>query len=270
MKIREGITIPFFLIFSIFFAVSLIAAEPTDTGATDDSVIMIAGYITPTPLKVIESVTDGTAHQPTVGGIHMTYSGYRNFTNGDGYFSFPKHHPSHELRIIITTKMGYDLYKHTVSKQELPAEKPPIAVYRVQKLRESAQMMNRSEQTDSPSYRTNAPKSVDENQWLWKVKFDGSTPPSGGITSHDLVIFADPKHFYLQDGSVHYAEESNQFVLPHNMLYLLSAPPAPQIRRLDAYTESVDTQRESDVTGGSDGDNAAPPTERAISQASDV
>ena len=199
--------------------------------------VLIAGYLSPAPLEVTEPVAEGGGPRPHVGGVKVLYSGYSNFTNNDGYFSIPKHHGSDKLRIVVTTQVGYEMLKNTVSHQKTVASTAPMAVYTIAKYKES----------DRPSQKkVTDGASLDPNQWYWQVTAQGNTLENG-LTSHDLVIVSDPKHIYIQDASIHYCQEHNQFIIPQNLIFVVTTPDHATITKDDQFVQSVDASEKNDT-----------------------
>jgi len=235
MNHKRTINIAVFILFAIT-ATHISADTPatapeskpaaTPAGALTSTPI-IAGYITPVPDEVLDSLSTEKPKPPIVGGIKMTYSGYNQYTNADGFFQFPKHHSANELRIIICSGTDYDLLKNTVSKIEVTKKtKPAIAVYRITKQK-------------------------DENGSFCKVESQGTSVPSGGLLSSDIIIHADPSCFYIQPDSVHFdssePDDIANFIIPTDTLYLLRTPAPSELTKSDNLTESVDAKTESDM-----------------------
>jgi hypothetical protein len=198
---------------------------------------LIAGYIAPAPDEVLYSLSTQKPQTPVVGGIKINYSGYVNYTNADGYFSFPKHHAAHELRIIICESADYDLLKNTVSKVQVKkVQQPTIAVYKITKQQETTEQSAASE-----SGTKQLPTDPQPGAWYFKVESLGNSLPDGLLSSHDCIIYCHPSELYLQDGAVHYAEENSNFILPLGFAYLLKTPAATSIERTDVMTLSVDS-----------------------------
>ncbi|MDQ5890758.1 MAG: hypothetical protein QG604_632 [Candidatus Dependentiae bacterium] len=268
---KSRLTITFFLVIS------------TLTCITQAGTPIIAGYLFPAPHEVLESMTIEEIKQPVVGGVKMTYSGYTDYTNSDGYFSFPKHHTEPELRIIVCPETDYDLTKNTVSSIKTKSATPAFVWYLVTKQQDNgaAPVVTKdpnatpaqpnsndpkpANETPGNSADKNTAKSADDtqtknlaaafadpnatptNSWYFKVEAKGSTLPPNGIKPTDLVIHCDPSAIYLQDQSVYYSEESSHFIIPDECIYLLKTPPAPALDQNDLMTESVDAETEKDT-----------------------
>ena len=235
MNHKRAINIAVFILFTIT-ALHIFADAPpsatspaaaTPAAAPTPSTPIIAGYISAVPDEVLNSISAETTTAPTVGGIKMTYSGYNNYTNNDGYFCFPKHHAANELRIIICNQTNYDLLKNTVSKIEISKkQQPTLAVYRIIKQK-------------------------DDNASFFKIESQGTTLPTGGLLSSDLIIHADPACFYIQPDSVHFAssepEDIANFIIPTDVVYLLKSPEPIDLTKADNLTQSVDASLETDT-----------------------
>jgi hypothetical protein len=232
--IKSVRTIPFFVVLTSSLC-SLHASS-----------VMLAGHLSPAPDEVLRAVQSGPITQPTVGGIKMTYAGYVDSTNNDGYFSFPWHNAQNELRIIITAETDFDRLKNTVSQlTSVKADKrPALRVFRVTKQTETERDAEAKPQQEGPL----ALKSFDPSQWYFKVSDEGTTLGDKGLSSQDLIIHCDPKHIYMQDGSMHFAEENSHFIIPHEVIYVLSTPPAFVLsdNDKDQLSLSVDANRIAD------------------------
>jgi hypothetical protein len=250
MIIKRLPSIAFFLLFATPFFVSS-ASNP-----------LIAGYICPAPDEVLYSLSAEKPVTPVVGGIKINYSGYVNYTNADGYFSFPKHHAANELRIIVCESADYDLLKNTVSKVQVKKiQQPTIAVYTITKHQEAAPKQDTS--TPQP------PSDAQPSAWYFKVSAQGTTLPHGILNSQDCVIYCHPSELYLQDGAVYYAEENNNFILPLGCMYLLKTPQSASIDRNDVMTQSVDSGLNTDTVANTSSEtdsmgNPLPEIERTI------
>ncbi len=215
---------------------------------------LISGYISPAPDEVLRSLNHTEPTQPVVGGIKMTYSGYTDYTNNDGFFSFPKHHTNNALRVIICTQTNYDLLKQTVSQIKVTSSSPTIAVYLISKLQEEkkepvAQPQNTSPSSDAlPAQNPEAatPEPIATGCWYFKVERQGTTAPTDGIKPQDLIIHCDPAYVYLHDGGVYYAQENNNFIIPAECMYLLKTPPAADICQSDLMTQSIESNVQKD------------------------
>jgi hypothetical protein len=235
MNHKRALNIAVFILFTItatHISVATPAATPENKPVTTPAVALastpiIAGYITPVPDEVLDSLSTERPMPPIIGGIKMTYSGYNQYTNADGFFQFPKHHAANELRIVICSETDYNLLKNTVSKIEVTKKtKPTIAVYRIT-------------------------KDKDENGSFCKVESQGTSAPSGGLLSSDIIIHADPNCFYIQADSVHFdssePDDIANFIIPADTLYLLKTPTPSDLTKSDNLTESVDAKTESDI-----------------------
>ncbi len=255
MSRKSRLTITFFAVISTFSPM-LDAGNP-----------IIGGYLVPAPQEVIQPLNLPT---PVVGGIKITYSGYSDYTNRDGYFSFPKHHTDPEIRLIVCAETDYDLLKETVSKVKInsKAQNPAIAVYRITKQKETfsedvnAQGIGKKDQTQKAAPETpgDADKAKDANKdadpskktdtpnnnevWCYTIKAEGNLAPTDGIRSTDVIIHCDPAMIYLKDKSYYYAstEETSHFILPTECIFLLKTPAAPDLDRADIMTESIESE----------------------------
>jgi len=232
MMFKRLLIIAFFLLFS------------TPNFSPCASNPLIAGYISPAPDEVLYSLSAEKPEIPVVGGIKMNYSGYVNYTNADGYFSFPKHHAANELRIIVCESADYDLLKNTVSKVQIKKmQQPTIAVYKITKQQEQAE----KEPQNNESTTKQLPTDPQPGAWYFKVESLGNTLPDGMLSSQDCIIYCHPSAIYLKDGAVYYAEENNNFILPTGCIYLLKTPAAAPIERTDVMTQSVDAGLSTDT-----------------------
>lgn len=241
MIARRMTTITFFLVFAMAF------------GTVSPNKVLIAGYLTPAPREVIESTGAPT---PVVGGIKMRYAGQINYTNNDGYFSFEKAHNTNTLRIIVTRSTDYDLLKNTVSHQTLKAEQPPMAIYKLEKKQGAPTSLPAGTE---PSEEIE-PHSDDAQLWYWQITKITSTMSKNTLSSHDLIIEADPSDIYLQDGGTRMAVENNQMIIPHDTIMVITTPESPELEFNDRLNQEIDTAQQTDKTENSD----APPVLRTI------
>jgi len=200
----------------------------------------------------------------------MTYSGYANYTNNDGYFSFPKHHTSPDLRIIVCAETDYETLKETVSQIRINSkiQAPALSVYQVtkqkenlsdektaaQKKKQAAAQTKQDKKTDEGTTKSDTP--APNEVWSYTVTAIGKTVPANGIQSTDLVIHCDPSMIYMQDQACYYdsTEETSHFILPNESLFLLKTPPPPALERADILTESVESSIETDSVASKNND----------------
>ncbi len=265
---KRAFNITVFILFSI-----------TTTHVFNETPI-IAGFVSSVPETVTTSIGLKSSERPVVGGIKITYSGYSNYTNNDGYFSFPKHHiPQQtdtiidEIRLIICNDTSYNLLKNTVSKVEVnkKEQKPSLAVYRITKQKESATPSSTPNASATANSMPSASPAPADTSYFFKIESQGTSIPSNGLLSSDLIIHADPTYFYLHPNSTYYAEENNNFILPDNSIYLLKTPPAPELGKDDNLTQSVDAAIEVETipTKATEPDsmgNPLPEIQRAVIQ----
>lgn len=244
MKMCRAITIPFFIVFAMAFN-SIMASK-----------VLIAGYITPAPPEVIASTG---ASKPVVGGIKIRYAGQVNYTNNDGYFSFEKAHSSNKLRIIVTRTTSYDTLKNTVSHQTLSKEKPAMAVYTLEKKSGSPESIPALVHTPAPEEEI-TPHDDDSKMWYWQLTFNGNELQKKALSSHDMIIEAEPSDIYIQPGGTRPAVENNQHIIPHDTIMVLRTPATPSIEQSDRFNQDIDTERQTDTSEN----NGAPPVLRAI------
>lgn len=245
----RALTIPFFTVFSIL------------TMHIQASGSLLTGYISPAPDEVLHSLTAGEAQKPVVGGIKLNYFGYSDYTQNDGYFSFPKTHTSNELRIIVCQETDYELLKNTVSQVKVKkVASPQIAVYKITKEQEAkpgtppAKKDTPQNEDQKPEAKQDEPES--NSTWYFKVESLGSSVPEGGLKQQDLIIFCNPADLYIYCGSekttppnaaTYYAEENNNFIIPAECMYLLRSQQMADIEKDDAMTQLVDVDSRTNV-----------------------
>lgn len=194
--------IPFLLIFTSFFLFfiglfySALSAQtaPYSPSLFSGGQSLISGYLQPTPPTILHSVHP-TPPSARVGGIPLSYAGYLDYSNNDGYFSIPKHHIENHIRLYITPRINlHTAQGSTISHLSLD-EKSPVKGFLYTKSQD------------------------EKGMWYWKVQ--PFTPPADKkIRSHDLVIFALPSDIYV-DTHTHYPlTDTYQMILPKNIYVL--------------------------------------------------
>jgi len=254
MMLAVRFTISFFTAITILPAVAW-AGNP-----------LIAGYISPVPDAVLAALTHEKQTPPVVGGIRLTYHGYTDYSNNDGYFNFPKYHPDETLRIVISREIDYNLLKKTVAEIKLPTQDPAkVAIYRVTKqkasLKEASENQSSRPKENKSAPETTAPAKetkaisgsdqVDEDKpldqqeaWFFKIEPQELV---GGISQRDLLIECLPGDVYINTQEDHYTEESTNFIMPSSCIYLLKTPEAPELKDTDAMNQAINTSIESDT-----------------------
>lgn len=193
-----------------FIAPVLVHADP-----------LIGGFLTEVPRDVIKDVSTRAEQRAqvnrSVGGITLSYGGYRDVTNFDGYYHFPQHHTGTTLELIITTGVKTEKKDQTISHLKLDDSRP-AAFFRFDK------------QAD--------PK----GKWFWKAT-SSTKPDKGIIPASTVILFADPKNIYVNVHQELLTAENNQLVLPHESIYVLANELA-DLGELEQGTQLVDATQE--------------------------
>ena len=238
-----------------FFAViSMAIGQKTCAGP------IIAGYITPTPSEILHDLSHEHPQAPTVGGIRVTYHGYSDYSNNDGYFTLPKEHTADTLRIVVTRMVDYDLLKNTVSEIKLPSQDPAhIAIFKVTKKKTSLELKEQkkdkehtkkdTEQATPPSDTTATgdagEQAINQNEaWYFEIE---PQELKGGLSPRDIIIECEPGDVYLNTREKHYTEEGPHFILPSTCIYLLKTPAAPELHKTEVFSQNIESTKESDI-----------------------
>jgi len=182
--VQRSTTIMIFIIFA-----SLIPQIAHGEGA------LITGSLMAPPERILKETN---APMPTVGGIPFSYAGYLDYSNSDGSFTIPKHHPDNtNIRIVITPGVRFVKAKgETISHLTIDQSKP-IKVYRFTKQQDEKQ------------------------DWFWKAQ-EEDIPGDGKVYSTDLIIFANPQNIFVDVKTAFMTSDSNQIILPLKSIYVLA------------------------------------------------
>ena len=209
-----------------FIAPVLVHADP-----------LIGGFLTTVPRDVIKDVSthaeQRTQINRSVGGITLSYGGYRDVTNFDGYYHFPQHHTGTTLELIITTGVKAQKKEETISHLMLDDNRP-AAFFRFDK------------------------KTDDKGRWFWRATAS-EKPADGIIPASTIILFADPKNIYVNIHQNLQTADNNQLLLPHESIYVLANELA-DLGELEKATQLVDaTQQfaEHQTTASPDGGEAS-------------
>lgn len=206
-------TIGFIALFCIIAPVS-VHADP-----------LLGGFLTEVPRDVIKDVSTHAEQRAqvnrSVGGITLSYGGYRDVTNFDGYYHFPQHHTGTTLELIITTGVKAEKKDKTISHLKLDDTRPAVF------------------------FRFNK-KADEKGRWYWHAT--SSTKPTDGIIpASTVILFSDPKNIYVNIHEHLMTAENNQLILPHNSIYVMANELA-DLGDLEQGTQLVDaTQQFADV-----------------------
>jgi hypothetical protein len=186
---------------------------------------LLGGFLTEVPRDVIRDVStqaeQRAAVNRSVGGITLSYGGYRDVTNYDGYYHFPQHHTGTTLELIITTGVKAQKKEKTISHLMLDDSRP-ASFFRFEK------------------------KPDNKGRWYWQAT-TSSKPADGIIPASTIILFADPKHIYVNIHEHLFTAENNQLILPHNSIYVLANELA-DLGDLEKATQLVDaTQQFAEV-----------------------
>jgi|GEM_PF-3016785 len=291
MNHKNTVTITLFLL----FATSPLCADDAKGGDKKASgTPLLAGYLSPVPVTVLADLSVKEITPPSVSGIELSYCGYKQYTNADGYFQFPKKHAANDVRVIICTNTDFDRIKNTVSQIKVKTAMPSIAVYRITKQKDTALQpktpsgdstadakkdASKDKKPDTSSAAGSDTQETAPDVWSMTVHFEGTAVPTDGVSPQDLIIYANPNDLYIEATGVaappkddttatlsdaapdatFFTTESPHFIIPPKCMYVLRSNPSCNEHLLDLDTddqfmESVDTAMEEDEVASKSSD----------------
>lgn len=145
---------------------------------------------------------------PMVAGIGATYGGFLTFSDTTGQIAFPRKHPAPKIYLVLTPRITPIIIAHLTIHHWEFEEGTPAEMYEI--------------------VRKQDPQS---ELYFWETK-KVDLPKNKIIPLEALVIFSNPKHFYVPTG-ITLTQKSANLVLPDiyvkrgiklysNTLYLLN------------------------------------------------